>query len=144
MSWLDTACPIAALLIRLQQLSWSMVRLTMNWYSAWLPISDAANRNPVLSTAIEAQGGMVSKYLTLTSVTRSPWASSVTCSTLRKHGKYDLENMQWYDGEGSCCYGLHEATPYTCMMELQGCAQGALQQDWSFSMCAAAMCLLTL
>jgi hypothetical protein len=36
----------------------------MNWYRAWLPYSDAANRKPVFSTAMDAQGGTVSKYLT--------------------------------------------------------------------------------
>ena len=52
--------------------------LTRNWYSAWLPNSDAANRKPVFSTQTEVQGGMVSKYLTRSSVTASPEYSSVT------------------------------------------------------------------
>jgi hypothetical protein len=49
-----------------------------NWYSAWLPNSEAPNRKPVLSTQTETQGGMVSKYLTLTSLTVSPSYASVT------------------------------------------------------------------
>ncbi len=52
--------------------------LTMNWYSAWLPYSEAANRKPVLSTHMLLQGGMVSKYLILSSATRSPSYDSVT------------------------------------------------------------------
>jgi hypothetical protein len=42
-----------------------------NWYSAWLPNSEAAKRKPVLSTQTEAHTGMVSKYLILSSVTIS-------------------------------------------------------------------------
>lgn len=46
--------------------------LTTNWYSAWLPVSLAVNRKPVLSTARLTQTGSESKYFTLSSVTVSP------------------------------------------------------------------------
>jgi hypothetical protein len=42
---------------------------TANWYSEWLPNSEAAKRKPVLSTQMEMAGGMVSKYFTRTSLT---------------------------------------------------------------------------
>ena len=49
-----------------------------NWYSAWLPNSDAANRKPLFRMQTDAQGGMVSKYFTLTSDTASPANTSDT------------------------------------------------------------------
>ena len=54
---------------------------TWNWYKAWLPNSEAANRKPVLSTQTEVQGGRVSKYLIFNSVTlplSAPSADTVT------------------------------------------------------------------
>ena len=47
-------------------------RYTRNWYSAWLPNSEAAKRKPVFSTQMEVHGGMVSKYFIFSSVTASP------------------------------------------------------------------------
>ena len=49
-----------------------------NWYSPWLPKSEDAYRNPDLSTLMLEHTGMVSKYLTATSVTRSSAWSRVT------------------------------------------------------------------
>jgi hypothetical protein len=48
---------------------WSCTAHTANWYSAWLPNSEAANRKPVFRTQMDMHGGSVSKYFTLTSVT---------------------------------------------------------------------------
>lgn len=46
--------------------------LAWNWYSAWSPSSEAANRKPLRMTQMEEVGGMVSKYLTCMSRTISP------------------------------------------------------------------------
>ena len=43
-----------------------------NWYRAWSPSSDAANRNPVFNTHMSAHGGTVSKYTSRTFATASP------------------------------------------------------------------------
>ena len=51
---------------------------TWNWYRAWLPNSEAANRKPLLRMQMEAHGVMVSKYLTFTSDTASPANTSDT------------------------------------------------------------------
>mmetsp|Transcript_12183 Transcript_12183/g.38582 ORF Transcript_12183/g.38582 Transcript_12183/m.38582 type:complete len:257 (-) Transcript_12183:709-1479(-) len=48
------------------------------WYSAWLPNSEAAKRNPVFMMHMAVQGVMVSKYLTFTSLTVSSACSRET------------------------------------------------------------------
>ena len=82
-------------------------KLTRNWYSAWLPNSEAANKKPVFRTQMEVHGGMVSKYFIRSSCHHIPFVCQcdlvqVSILALQRTERLTAQSMDKDVGRACC------------------------------------------